>query len=106
MLGSTADLVLVVVQANNVDVRETSNLTGGSTDTTTDIEHAHTGAEVHLGGEVVFVAGEGGTEAFAFVETREVERAGPGVLVEESSSVIVTWSAKVLSASKAVCEDG
>ena len=104
MLGSTADLVLVVVQADNVDVRETSDLTGGTADTTTDIEHAHTGAEVHLGGEVVFVAGEGGTEAFAFVETREVEGAGPGVLVEESGSVIVTWSVRVLSASKAVCK--
>ena len=81
VLVRTGDLVVVVVETDDVHIRESCNLTCRTANTTTDVEHAHTGAEVHLGGEVVFVAGEGGTEAFAFVETREVERAGPGVLV-------------------------
>lgn len=74
LLASAADLELVVVDTDNVGVREASNLAGGTTNTTADVENAHAGAEANHGGEVVLVASKGLEEGLALVEATEVER--------------------------------
>lgn len=57
LLGAR-DLVLVVVQADDVDVSEARNFTRGTAHTAADVEHPHSRAKRHLRREVVFVAGE------------------------------------------------
>lgn len=39
----------------------------------------------------MFVTGKGRDKRFSFIETGEVEGAGPAPLVEESCSVVVPW---------------
>lgn len=58
VLACTLDLEVVVVEANDVDVREGSDFPSGTADTAADVEHPHTWPEVHLGSEVVFMAGK------------------------------------------------
>ena len=94
VLLCAADLVLVVVDTDDLDVREAGNLTRRSTDTATDVKDAHTWLQLHVGSQVVFMAGERRDEAFTLVETREVEGSRPSVLVENSSAVVVSYVAK------------
>ena len=72
-LARTANLELVVVGPDDVDVGETGDFTRWTTDTTADVKNTHARSETHLGSEVVFVAREGSGERFALVESREVE---------------------------------
>lgn len=58
LLGSSVDLEIVVVDTDNGSIGESSNLTSGSTNTTTDIEDLHTGSDVDLSSEVVFLSCE------------------------------------------------
>lgn len=58
LLGSSVDLEIVVVDTDNGSIGESSNLTSGSTNTTTDIEHLHTGSDVDLSSEVVLLSCE------------------------------------------------
>jgi hypothetical protein len=73
VLGRTANLESIVVQADDVDVGEPGDLTRRASDTTPDVQNAHARLETHLGGEVVLVTGERGVEGFALVESRKVE---------------------------------
>jgi hypothetical protein len=73
VLTCPADLEVVVVQADDVHVRESCDLAGRAADTAADVEDAHAGLEGHGGGEVVLVAGKGGGESLALIESREVE---------------------------------
>lgn len=50
------ELEVVVVETDDVDVGESSDLTGRSTDTAADVEDAHTRLEAHFQGEVVLVS--------------------------------------------------
>lgn len=92
VLGGTTDLESVVVQADDVDVGKPGDLTGGTTDTTADVENTHAGLEPHLVGEVMLVTGERGNEGFALVEPREMEGLSPGELVKFSGTVIITYT--------------
>ena len=83
------DLVLVVVQADDVHVRELRDLARGPADAAPDVEHAHAGLEVHLEREVVLVPREGLVEALALVVPREVEGRAPAVLVQARRTVVV-----------------
>jgi len=111
------DLEIVVVEPDDGHVRETSDLARRAPDTAPDVQDAHSRLEVHLAGEVVFVASnlhqrkkwsiwnhilegvrEGGgglpityrlVEAFALVETGKVEAATPSPLVELRSTVVI-----------------
>src|SRR6266404_3255962 len=82
VLARAANLEGIVVQTDDVHVRETCNFPCGATHATADIKDAHAGTKGHLRGEVVLVTGQGRDERFALVEAREVERLGPTVLVE------------------------
>jgi hypothetical protein len=90
VLGRTTDLESVVVQTDNIDVGEPGDLSCGTPDTAPDVQNAHAGLETHLGGEVVLVTGERSDETLALVESREVERLGPGELVQFGSTIVVT----------------
>lgn len=94
VLGRTTDLESVVVQTDDIDVGEPGNLTRGSANAAPDVQNAHTGLETHLGGEVVLVTGERSVEGFAPVESREVERLGPGELVQLGSAVVVAYTSR------------
>lgn len=85
----TADLELVVVDTDDLHVRETRDLARRAADTAADVEHAHAGTQVHARGEVVLVAGGGLVEALALVEAAEVEGLAPAELVEAGGSVVV-----------------
>ncbi len=89
VLACTLDLVIVVVETNDVDVGETSDLTSGTTDTATDIEDAHLGLESHLVGKVVLVTGDGLHESLTGVVTSKVEVLTPAVLVEVGGTIVV-----------------
>lgn len=74
LLASAEDLELVVVDTNDVGVRETGNLTGGATNTTADVKNTHARAETSHRGEVVLVTSNGLEEGLALEEAAEVER--------------------------------
>jgi hypothetical protein len=100
VVGSSLNLVVVVVETSDVCARELDNLSGRATNTTTDIEDLHVVLEVHDVGEVVLVTGNGLFEGLAKGETAEVERLAPAVLVEVSGQVIVvTGQGSVFSSS-------
>lgn len=90
ILPRSSNLEVVVVDTNDVHVREPGDFPRGTTNATADIEDTHAGLEVHLRGEVVLVTCERGEEGLALVEAGEVERLGPTVLVELSSTIVVT----------------
>lgn len=54
----SVNLKVVVVDTDNGSVGESSDLSCGSTNTTSDIEDSHTGLDVDLGSEVVLLTGE------------------------------------------------
>jgi hypothetical protein len=56
LLGSSVDLEIVVVDTDNGSIGESSNLTSGSTNTTTNIEDLHARSDVDLSSEVVFLS--------------------------------------------------
>jgi hypothetical protein len=87
-----ANLEFIVVQTNYFRIRETGNLPGGATDTTANIKNAHPGTKGHLRGEIVFVASKGRGERLALIESREVERLGPTILVKLCSAVVVAYA--------------
>jgi hypothetical protein len=58
LLGSSLDLEVVVVDTDNGSIGESSNLSSGTTDTTTDIKDLHTRSDVDLSSEVVFLSGK------------------------------------------------
>lgn len=58
LVVGTLDLEVVVVETDNVGVREPSNLPSGSTDAATDVENSHTRLELHHVGEVMLVSGK------------------------------------------------
>jgi hypothetical protein len=73
ILGGPTNLEGVVVQTNDIDVAEHSNLACGAAHATANVQHTHTGLETHFEGEVVLVTSERGVEGLALVESREVE---------------------------------
>lgn len=88
----TVDLVVVVVQSNDVDTGEPSDLPSGTTNTTADVENSHAISKAHHVCQVMLMAGDSLVEGFAFVEATEVERLAPAILVEVSCQVVVTVS--------------
>src|SRR6267154_2484446 len=53
-----ANLIVVVVEPDDVDIQKLSHLARGTTNATSDIENAHSPLEAHVGGEVVFMPGQ------------------------------------------------
>ena len=88
-MGSTVDLVVIVVEAGDVSTRELGNLTGRATDTTADVENLHSLLDPHAVGEVVLMASNGLVEGFAVGEAAEVEGLAPAILVEVGCQVVV-----------------
>ena len=89
VVGGTLDLVVVVVEANDVDTGEAGHLAGGTADTAADIKDLHVLLEAHLVGEVVLVAGNCLVEVLALVEAAEMEGLTPAVLVKIGGEVVV-----------------
>jgi hypothetical protein len=92
--ASAADLEVVIIQGNDISVREARNLSGGAANTTANVENTHPGTKGHLRGEIVLVASKGRSECLALVEAREVERLGPSVFVKLGGTVVVAWTGK------------
>lgn len=90
--GGALDLVVVVVEADDVDAGKFDNLASGTADTAADIEHFHAFLEAHGVSEVVLVTGDGLTEGFAVCEAAEVEGGSPSVFVQVGREVVVTIS--------------
>jgi hypothetical protein len=89
IVGSTLDLVIVVVEANDIDASEAGHLSCGAADTAADIKNLHVFSETHSVSKVVLVASNGLVEVLALVESAEMERLAPSVLVEISGKVVV-----------------
>ena len=88
-MGSTLDLVVVVVQAGDVGTSKLGNLTSRATDTAADIEDTHVLLDADLVGEVVLVAGNSLVEGLADGVAAEVEGLAPAVLVQVGCEVVV-----------------
>ena len=100
VVGSSLDLVVVVVETSNVCARELDNLSSRATNTTTNIQDLHVVLEIHDVSEVVLVTGNGLSEGLAVGETAEVERLTPAVLVKVGGQVVVvTGQGSVFSSS-------
>jgi hypothetical protein len=69
----TSDLVVVIVEAGDMGASEVTNLAGGSADAAANVEDAVVLLDAHVGGEVVFVAGDSLVEGLARVEPAKVE---------------------------------
>lgn len=89
VLSRPTNLEVVVVETNDLHVGEHRNFTSGSTDTTADVQDAHAWAELHLGGQIMFVSGKGSTEGFSLVEAGEMEGLSPAILVQLGYTVVV-----------------
>lgn len=89
VVGSSLDLVVVVVQAGNMSTCELGDLTGGTTHTATDIKNLHAVLDTDLVGKVVFMTGNGLVKGLALGESAEVEGLAPSVFVEIGSKVVV-----------------
>lgn len=89
VLPSPLDLEVVVVQSDNVSVGELGNFPGGSTNTASDVEDAHTRFELHVCREVMLVAGKRVGEGFALVEAGEMEGLSPTILIQLSGTIII-----------------
>mgnify|MGYP007051648699 CR=1 FL=1 len=89
VLPRPLELEVVVVQANDLRVAELSDLAGRAANTASDVEHTHSGAEVHLRGKVVLMASKRCQESLSLVEAGEVERLRPSPLVEVGGTVVV-----------------
>jgi hypothetical protein len=89
VVGGTLNLVVVVVQSDNVDTSESGHLASGSSNSTSDVKNGHTLLQSHHVGEEVLVTGDSLVESLTGVETTEVERLSPSVLVEVGSEVVV-----------------
>lgn len=90
----TLDLVVVVVDAYDVDACEFNHFARGTADAAADVEDELFFGEVHAVGEVVLVAGDGLSEWFVFGEAAEVEAAAPAVFVEVGCEVVVAGKKK------------
>jgi hypothetical protein len=91
-VGSSLNLVVIVVETGNVYTRELDNLSSRATNTTTNVQDLHVILEVHDVGEVVLVTGDSLFERFAICETAEVEGLTPTILVKVGSQVVVVTS--------------
>lgn len=84
------NLVVIVVETGDMGAGEFGNLAGWSSYTAANIEDFVSILNTNLGGEVVFVSGNGLVEGLPVCESAEVERLAPSVFVEISSQVVVT----------------
>lgn len=76
------DLVIIVVETGDVNVSESDDLAGGTTDSTTDVKNLHTGPKAHHMSEVVLMTGEGLAEWLAGVEATEMEGLAPAIFIK------------------------
>ncbi len=88
-MGSTVNLVVVVVETGDVRIGELGNLARRSADTTANVQHLHALLDADLRGKVVLVAGNGLVERLAGGESAEVEALAPSVLVDVGGEVVV-----------------
>jgi 4-hydroxy-3-methylbut-2-enyl diphosphate reductase IspH len=86
---STLNLVIVIVQANNIDARKLDNLASRAAHTASHIENTHVIAQAHLVRKVVFMTGNGLIERFTVSKAAKMEALAPAVLVEVGCEVIV-----------------
>lgn len=88
-MGSTLDLVIVVVQANDIGAGEFDHFSCWTTNTASDVQNSLALLHVHDVGEVVLVTGNCLFEWLAVCESAEVEGLAPAVLVEIGSEVVI-----------------
>lgn len=99
-MGSTLNLVVVVVKTSDVGASELGDLASGTTNTATDIENLHALLDANLVSKVVLMAGNGLVKGLALGESAEVERLAPAILVEIGSKVVVAVNPKSVGSPK------
>lgn len=93
-MGSTLNLVVVVVKTSDVGASELGDLASGTTNTATDVENLHALLNSDLVSKVVLMAGNGLVKGLALGESAEVERLAPAILVEIGSKIVVAVNPK------------
>jgi hypothetical protein len=88
-VGSTVDLVVVIVETSDVSTGKLGDLTGRATYTTANIENLHALLHAHAVGKVMLMTGDSLVEGFAVGEAAEVEGLAPAIFVEIGCQVIV-----------------
>jgi hypothetical protein len=86
----TLDLVVVIVQANNVDPSKLDNFSGRASDTAAHVEHTHALFETHHVGQIMLMPGNSLQEGLAVGKATKVKTLSPAVLVQIRSQVVVT----------------
>ncbi len=89
VFASAANLEVVVVQADDLSIRELRYLACRTTDTTANVEDTHAGLDPHFVGKVVFVASKRGMEGLSLVEAREMERGPPSIFIELGGTIVI-----------------
>ena len=92
ILSGTLNLVVIVVQTNNVDPSEFSNLSRWSSNATSYVKYLHAISQAHDMSKVVLMTSNGLVKAFAVREAAEVERATPTIFVNVCREVVVVSS--------------
>lgn len=87
-----ADLEVVVVQADDLSIRELRYLACGTTNTTANVKDTHAGLDAHFVGKVMFMASKRGVEGLPLVEAREMERGTPSILIELGGTVVIPYT--------------
>ena len=88
----TFNLIIVVVQTDNFGSGELCDLPGWPSNSTPNIENAHSLSHLHHVGQVVFVPCNSLIEALSIGETAEVEARSPAVFVDIGCKVVVMTS--------------
>lgn len=87
--GGALNLVVVVVETGDVAVGELGDLSGGTTNTATNIQNLVTGLDADLHGEVVLMTSNGLVEALTERVATEVEGLAPAILIQIGGQVVV-----------------
>lgn len=86
----TINLVVIVVETSDVCARELCNLSGGTSNTASNVQDSVTVLDPNLCGEVVLVTGNGLVETLTVGITAEVEGLSPAILVDVGGEIVVT----------------
>ena len=89
VVGSTLNLVPIVIESNDLAASKSSHLTGRASHSTPDIEDLHALLQLKLEGHVMFMASKRLEKPLVDRKAAEVKRLGPSLLVEISGKVVV-----------------
>lgn len=86
----TINLVVIVVETSDVCTRKLCNLSGGTSNTASNVQDSVAVLDPNLCGEVVLVTGNSLVETLTIGITAEVEGLSPAILVDVGGEIVVT----------------